>query len=241
MAMVKENEDKTYKTLTLTRREYYSEAGIFKARVQTLNWQRKPVIKSIIEKQSLTSNKGVDLIKCQAYINLIIESWDSLWNEYTNKKWMSQRLRLYGAKKRVFARFFNKMKTDGKKTIVAFGAAKVKPGGKGEISVPTNRSYKECCYRFATAPIDEFRTSRVYYKDKKTILQKVIRKDKNKEVRGLLWCCSTIEKENKFIDRDLNAAINILDCFVYPERPKILCRSKDKKKLESKVGIKIKC
>ena len=70
-----------------------------------------------------------------------MESWDELWNEYTQKKWMKQRLRLYGGKKRVFASFFNKMKTEGKKTIVGFGSAKFAPGSKGEISVPTCRSY----------------------------------------------------------------------------------------------------
>jgi hypothetical protein len=154
---------------------------------------------------------------------------------------MCQRLRLYGGKKRVFANFFNKMKTVGKTTIVGFGSAKFSPNGKGETSVPTNRSYKECCYRFATAPIDEFRTSRIYYKDKETILNKVIKRSNRKEVRGLLWCCSTTKKENKFIDRDLNAAINILHCLVNPVRPKMLCRSKDNKKLKCKIGRTIKC
>ena len=132
------------------------------------------------------------------------------------------------------------MKTVGKTTVVGFGSAKFAPGGKGEVSVPTNRSYKECCYRFATAPVDEFRTSKIYYKDKSTVLQSVKRRDTNKGVRGLLWCCSTIKKENKFISRDLNAAINILHCLVFPKRPMMLCRSKKNKKLESKIGHTIK-
>lgn len=241
MTMVRKNEDNTYKKLILTRKQYYSESGIFKARVQTQKWQRKPKIKSIIEELSLASNKGIDVSKCLAYINIIIKSWDELWNEYTQKKWMKQKLRLYGGKKRVLALFFNKMKTEGKKTIVGFGSAKFAPGGKGELSIPTCSSYKECCNRFLTAPIDEFRTSRIYYKDGKTILQIVKRRDNNKEVRGLLWCSSTINKENKFINRDLNAAINILNCFILPTRPEIMCRVEGKPKLEKIIGRKIKC
>jgi len=34
------------------------------------------------------------------------------------------------------------------------------------------------------------------------------------------------------IDRDLNAAINILDCFILPTRSMMLCRVEVNKKLE---------
>ena len=45
-------------------------------------------------------------------------------------------MRLYGGKKRVFAKFFNGLVSKGKKTVVAYGAAKFAPGGKGEMAVP---------------------------------------------------------------------------------------------------------
>ena len=89
--------------------------------------------------------------------------------------------------------------------------------------------FKELTYR--TKHIDlvcEFRTTKINYKDY-TELDKVKRKNyktgKLEDVRGLLWC-STIEKVNKFVDRDVNAAINILSCgFILDEaRPEILTR-----------------
>jgi hypothetical protein len=43
----------------------------------------------------------------------------------------------------VFAKFFNGLVSKGKKTVVAYGAAKFAPGGKGEMAVPTSRACKE--------------------------------------------------------------------------------------------------
>jgi transposase len=59
-------------------------------------------------------------------------------------------------------------------------------------------------------------------------------------VRGLLWCSSTKET-NKFVNRDLNAAINILNCAKLPQRPKMLDRKFAKTKLTQKVGQILKC
>ena len=123
-------------------------------------------------------------------------------------------MRLYGGKKRVMANFLNKLEGKDKtvETVLAYGASKFAPGGKGEVSVPTSRAYKECSYRFKTIPVDEFRTSKIYYKDD-TILEPVGKKSaegKTVTVRGLFWCCST--KYNEFVNRDLNGAINIRRC-----------------------------
>ena len=167
----------------------------------------------------------------------------------TTKKWAAQRLRLYGGKKRCFAGFFNRIseieERTGKKTCIAFGAAKFAPGGKGEVSVPTTSAYKECKTRFLTIPVDEFRTTRIWNGDKKTVLDAVERRDKEQKVRGLLWCCSTNERKCKFVNRDLNAALNIRDCLMLDQtnqRPDILCRSSKVKALPKMVvGRKINC
>ena len=142
----------------------------------------------------------------------------------TKKRWANQRLRLYGGKKRTFANFFNKLEVKGKKTCIAYGSAKFASGGKGEISVPTSGAFKECSNRFKTYVTSEFRSTRIYNVDKESILRAVESKKPGKKVRGLLWYESTIENESKYINRDLNAAINILHCFTLPERPPMLCR-----------------
>ena len=179
----------------------------------------------------------------EKYVQTMISVWDTVWTEYSKDRWSRQRLRLYGGKKRVYANFFNKIQhpkdRESKTIIVAFGSAKFKAGGKGEISVPTSAAFKECSSRFPTIPTCEFRTTKVYNGDRTTILQSVETK-KGKKVRGLLWCCSTIENQNKFVDRDLNAAKNILHCLTLPERPPMMDRSKCEGHLEDIVGRKIK-
>jgi RNA 3'-terminal phosphate cyclase len=144
---------------------------------------------------------------------------------------------LYGAKKRVFAKFFNDMEAaDGNRKItVAYGSASFSPGGKGEVNVPVGQAFNECKMRFPTLVVDEFRTTVVHH-GTDTMLQKVQRR-KDKEtrttVRGLLWCSSTSRK-NKFVNRDLNAALNILRCAV-GQRPEIMTR-KSKTKVDKSVG-----
>jgi hypothetical protein len=143
--------------------------------------------------------------------------------------------------KRTFAEFLNKLETPGKKTVIAYGSAAFAPGGKNEVSVPTTRAYKECSHRFPTAPVSEFRSTMIFHGDKRTVLKKVRKNDTGKEVRGLLWCCSTNQEKGKFINRDLNGALNIRDCFLLPKRPPMLQRKENGRKLEWVVGRWIKC
>jgi hypothetical protein len=123
--------------------------------------------------------------------------------------------------------------------VLAYGSAKFAPGGKGEMSVPTSTAFKECTYRFVTHVVDEFRTSKINYKDDQ-ILERVKRVDKNTDVRGLLWCCSTIHANGKFVDRDVNGALNIRRCLIQPSRPRCLQRRGDSKLIQY-VGKKISC
>ena len=98
---------------------------------------------------------------------------------------------------------------------------------------------EQCSYRFPTVAVDEFRTTRIYNGDHTTVLQDIKRKDTGGKVRGLLWCCSTNQTKSKYVNRDLNAALNIRDCFI--SRPNMLTRSKTKGKLEVIVGRTIRC
>jgi choline dehydrogenase-like flavoprotein len=47
---------------------------------------------------------------------------------------------------------------DNRDIKVAYGSAKVAPGGRGEQSVPTGRAFKECARRYDTRLTDEFRS-----------------------------------------------------------------------------------
>jgi hypothetical protein len=174
------------------------------------------------------------------YLKVHLETEPALFEEHFKRRWAAQRLRLYGGKKRVFAQFFNNISKSGdvsKNIVVAYGAAKFAPGGKGEVSVPTDRAFKECSYRFPTIAVDEFRTSKVSVEDNTLLHQVRLRRYKGSKdgkkgvLRGLLWSTTT----NKFVNRDRNAALNILRLSILPKRPAIFDRSKVSARLQQRV------
>ena len=222
--IVEKKDSGEFKNYVLTKGHYYMASGITKAKKKTAAWNKS--VKNELTALSLISPKSVDLNNFLDYLATVKVVQEKLWDTYLQRKWRDQTLRLYGGKKRTFSNFFNSLKLDTN-TIVAFGSAKFAPTGKGELSVPTTRAYKELSYRCKTILIDEFRTSKVHWEDD-TILQTVAKKkakrDGYESVRGLLWCCST--KFNKFVNRDINAAINIWRCgMMYPQRPESLKRT----------------
>lgn len=219
----------------LTRNRYYNDSGIFEARKNTIKWNNN--VKDELLALSKNSPKSVSLDDFTKFIELKITIDATLWEEYRKARWRQQQLRLYGGKKRAFARFFNEI-GDLENAIIAYGNAKLVPGGKGEISVPTSRAYKECESRCETYPQEEFRSSSVHYEDD-SILQMVVRKDTNKTVRGLLWCSSTNKNNGKFVDRDVNGALNIRRCFMADSLPQIMRRGNPK--IVKTVGKQIRC
>jgi hypothetical protein len=234
--MAEETKPEIFKYHVLTRKAYYQESGINKANVNSSNWNRK--VKEELEQLSNENKKSLDVAVFKMYLSTVMEVRDAMWVQYGKKKWRQQKLRLYGGKKRVYAKFFNKIEIDDN-TVFAYGAAKFSSGAKKELSVPTATAYKECAVRAPVILVDEFRTTKAYWKTGE-ILQKVATKTLSgslKTVRGLLWCGST---KCGFINRDKNAAINILRCATLPQRPTILNRSLAKEKLVQRIAKIIK-
>jgi len=189
------------------------------------------------------TSKGTDLLAHQHFLEVVLDTHDQMWSEYMKPRWANQRLRLYGGKKRVFARFLQRVAADahtiggGKPLVVAYGAAKFAPTAKGEIAVPTTRAYKECVQRFRCIVVDEFRTTMVNAEDG-SVMKQVWSKQKHRAVRGLMWCGST--NNGKFVNRDLNAALNIRRCLSSPKRPIELCRVSGQARVRKVVGKHIR-
>ena len=235
-----------FESKRLTRDRYYVESGVFKARRSAKKWLSN--IQDCLDELKGNSPKRPSLAAFDAYVAVVVKHWDARWAEMSKTRWGAQRLRLYGGKKRVLDCFFNEVQEAvgaRKKIVVAYGSAKFAPGGRGELSVPTTGTFKAFSNRFKgrVAVVDEFRTTRIWHKDSTTVLQGVQSqsKDCKVKVRGLLWCSSTMEN-SKFVNRDLNAAINIHKCFtMYPVRPAMLARPKKPCRLADVVGRTIKC
>ena len=233
---IEPNEDGSFKKYELTRRQYYSESGIFAARKNVETWQK--TIKTSLLEMTQVSTKGVDIDEHNKFINKYMQHYNTLWNEYTKPRWSRQRMRLHGGKKRTFAKFFNRMiQHDPRPPKIAYGNGCTQAGGKGEMSVPVSRAFRECCYRFQVKVIDEFRTTKIFHEDGSQ-LQNVMRMDKRERLRGLLWCNSP--EKNKFVNRDFNGAMNIRRCAFHP-RPLELTRIEGQPKIVMSIGKFIKC
>ena len=221
------------KEYVLTRKQYYNDSGINKANDQTLKWNKG--IQSSLNELSRVSTKGMNIQKHNEYMTVYHSIKDSLWAEYTKPRWSRQRFRLYGGKKRVFAKFLNEIKNidTSRQVKLAYGSAKFNPTGKGEVAVPTTQMFKECSYRFPIVLVDEYLTTKIHY-ETNTVLQKVQVKGESSCLRGLLWSQPTC----KFVSRDKNAALNILRCGLLKRRPSALSRTRSKVVVE--IGKRIK-
>ena len=234
-------EEGTNKVWKLSRKEYYSVSGIYQGRERTEKWTRS--ILPNLNALSKVSSKGISLKSYLDYLKVFLENYETLWSVYSKKYWAEQRLRMYGGKKRCFDRFWNEvLGNEGERnqiTVIAYGAGKFAPGGKGEISVPTSRAFKECKRQkgLKVLVVDEFRTSKLHHETEQ-LLHLVKVQGEKKSLRGLLWCCSTIsEKQGFFVNRDVNAALNILKNCV--DRKNIFTRKKDMKRLPKQEVKKI--
>jgi transposase len=121
------------------------------------------------------------------------------------------------------------------KPVIAYGAAKFNPNSKSELSAPTTFLSKRCAKHYPTIYVDEYNTTKVCHgcDEKLCPILKRTGEDEKREIRGLRWCSST--KCRTLVNRDLNAALNILRCFRSgTKRPNSLSRNSGEIKDNSK-------
>ena len=224
----------TFQKHVLSRRRYYQESGKYEADENVKSWSNG--IRKHLEALSKVSSKGMSIWPHMAFMEEYLARRKALYEEYSKRRWARQRMRLYAGKRKCIDRFLSDVrrscaavsKQKDIRIIMAYGAAGFSPNAKREPSVPTKWALKMCQRHFETHMVDEFRTTRVNYKDD-VLLKSVNIEATGKAVRGLLWCDSTIPGKGKFVDRDLNAAVNIRRCYVYEKlngtRPEALCRA----------------
>ena len=224
-AKVINQKDMTF--MTFSRRQYYHDSGINRARKHSQKWNND--IRSDLDALSTVSTRGSSLVSFRAFMNVYNTHIDALWEEYTKQRWARQRLRLYGGKKRAFAKFFNRLEKKvrqitNKDIVIAYGAGRA-VAKKGSIAALSTRASREFSARFTTTPVEEFRTTYTHH-EHNCVLKKVAKKRRPRTtmhkicygdhkggrrgcrevlyttVRGLLWCDSTSSKANKhFVDR----------------------------------------
>lgn len=222
---IEQLENGSIKKYSLTRNHFHTISGAKKAVKNSNKWNLES--KEIYERLSSTNSRDIDSNEFLKYVKIIKDNYNVLWKQALKKRNSRQRFSLYSGKKKAYDVFFRSLQnpTDSRKTIIAYGDAGFASSSKYELSAPTTTLEKECKKWFKIVKVDEFRTTKLDYETGK-ILCKVneIRKNEkemqNRTVRGLLWYKET-KKVCKFINRDINAARNILKCYrSFPKRPK---------------------
>ena len=138
------------------------------------------------------------------------------------KKWARGRFRTWIARHHVVDSFFQGVKKACGRTSphIAYGDASFSSTGSGELSAPTTFLLKRAQLAFGSdnvTRVDEFCTSKCCAtcgSKLQKVVQSVVQSDgtrATREVRGLRRCDSTYCR--KFLDRDANAARNILAVF----------------------------
>ena len=217
-------ENNSFKYYKLSRKQFYHESGVYKARTNSEKWNSK--IQHSLDLLSFTDKKALSKKEFLKYTKVVLDNYETFWSHFCQKKWSRQRFKLYSGKQKCYANFFNSLKdeTSNKELVIAYGDAGFASTCKNEVSAPTTKIKTECRKRFKTVLIDEFRTSKIHSRTDTLLLK--VKTEENKEVRGLLWCSSTID--SKFVNRDKNAAENMERIFTLETRPLIMSREGEK-------------
>ena len=223
---VEKLDDDNFKIYRLTRGEYYERAGIKRRNRRTAKWQAKIQVEELTFSQK--SRKTTDAQQFDAFLADYFSVYNKLWEAKLKKKRAQESFRVYCKKHKVLDGFFQSMRGE-REPVIAFGDAKFPPGGRGEVSVPTEYVKARCRKYFTTVMVDEFRTSSVCPCCDAALCKVAVRYTdalnvtKVRQVRGLKRCSAEDCAQFSFKDRDVVGARNILRC-LSGARPQSLTR-----------------
>jgi len=233
---------KDMRLLRFSRARYYRESGIMNARKKIETWNSG--MNEHLEALSEVTSRGADFKAFREFMEVRVAHWDALWEEDAKPRWARLRMNLYCGKQGAFANFFNELSAlkgnEGQRLVATYGAGHWMTQ-KGTTPAPTTRTYTECARRFVTILVGEVRTSYTHHEVACTLQRVGIEKcqrspedikrygplteehmERMSKVRGLLALGSTTsdgKKRMEFVNRDVNAAVNIGKCAVLEKRP----------------------
>ena len=216
-----------------TRRQYYHESHITRNNAKLEKWRQ-----GITEESNdiaRVSAKTSRLDHFERYIDTVVRLSEILFEHNCQNKFARLKMDNYIHKHKAIDTFFKKMKGNGtdQNPIIAYGDASFGCTGRGEKSVPVKWIKRRCQNFFEVTAVDEYRTTKccnqchqeLYDLRRKQINKNGILADEVSVVRGLKWCRSTNCVQNRIKSRDVNAAMNILLCYMsLPARPDFLKR-----------------
>ena len=232
-----------------TRQEYYARSGIDTAREHRTQWLKDSDAQRALDDFCAEKKSSPSLEAFLGYARVAVRHYDVLWAEYSKDRWRRDNMHVFSNKQRTLELVVQKIlrpRHARQRTVIAYGDASIAPGGRGEKNVPVNRlrAVFERRNRGLVVPIDEYGTTKtlakVFLDDGATSRRtgnvyasvdgdrcewgEENASRRGRQVRGLLWCKSTTFGR-RLMDRDVNAAHNILELYnSYPDRPPEMTR-----------------
>ena len=210
---------------------YTSQQRIFESKMkryrEVLNLEKgRHGISEVEAELSKHNHRTVDPSKYREYLVAKSKADKLTESFYRQEKWRNWKFRIHCHRRSSEDKFCNRMaETYGRDCTVYFGDWSASTQQKGCAPSPTVGIRRLLSKRFKVINVDEFRTSRIC-----NACQGDLKKYRNKKGRlsySRLHCpwCSSEKYGPKFVDRDANAAANILLVGTSLHRPKALSRT----------------
>ena len=151
---------RNYKSYMLTRAWYYRRSGINAARKRSRRWLEQPGVKQAFEDFHATTVKTTSSDVYRAHVDAYVNNFDTLWTEKLRPRWARQKFRLYCGKRRALQEFVNNLRGD-EIPLIAYGAAGIASGGRGERSVPVKGIQRLVRQTYPTVLVDEYNTTKM--------------------------------------------------------------------------------
>ena len=207
----------------LKRTTYYEKSGINRAIDRNAAWARGARARggeaawAFRDTDLKTTNPGV----WDEYLGGYQAHKGTVWDEMLKKKYAKERFRTWRGKRRTVDRFFQSVRKADKErdVVVGWGQARFPSSARGGRAAPTTKLFQIAQWHLRVMLVDEFRTTQVChscYQRLQPVREKEDADSPPREVRGLRRCDSIglCDMQCSFLDRDLNAALNILTCFL---------------------------
>lgn len=216
-------------TLKYKTRQRNHESRLTRYRKVLQKEKRAAGIEEMDAKLSLHSRYTNDHAEFSAYLYALREHDENTREFYSQDRWRGWRFRIYCNRKKSEDLFLAKTaRTYGASCCIHYGDWSRRDQMKGCDPSPTVGLRKLISRRFEVREVDEFRTSKTCNLCMKPLCS--YRKKDNKLSYSRLCCtnkCGSNGKLSKrFVDRDLNAASNILLAGTSLKRPLALTRRK---------------
>lgn len=218
----------------LTRDLYYDKSGVKAHRAIVA--RRTKRLADAFAKRLAASPKTSSVETATEYVKACSEDSPKVWNEYGDRRLSRSRMAVSIGKRRVLSQFCSETKkiiekaAGDRPVVLATGFPNFNCCTKGCPSSPTETAFKELKQHFVVLPTDEYLTSQACYRcDEKLEAPKklvTLRKTNEKawrEVRGIRLCQECFRNDRApprrdpglwagkaRIDRDINAALNIM-------------------------------